>query len=380
MVTLNDAKERVSDAVSNMSTTEKVIYVAVFLFIAIYIWRKYSQYKRENPFFYKNGKDAKKPEVIQDRVFIRNRDRVQFTYHMFLYIAEWDYNIFWFKPIIMKSSSLNQFCPLMYFEPVVNNLVVVMSSEDGLNNTIYIKDFPIKRWTHVAVVADDISVEIYINGLLAETKNLTSPPKQNDGNLQVSPMGGFSGFISKLAYRHIALSSREIFELSRRPIFDFSMFAISLQNLNICGRTYKKPNETDLDGVPHESLSVFGSIPNSLNPLQSAGNNIFTSMSKRMGSAFSELGNQMTTSGDSCPTESDAPLCPVGTLACESNQKYCYYPDRDIMVSTYMVQEDDYCPSKQIGNSNGNLPFTISGVPVWKRQQGKDTANCSNIK
>jgi hypothetical protein len=45
-----------------------------------------------------------------------------------------------------------------------------------------------------------------------------------------------------------------------------------------------------------------------------------------------------------------------------------------------MLPAYDYCPSKQIGNSGGNQPFTISGVPVWERQKGKDTSNCSNIK
>jgi len=377
---LNNLKDSLSASLAESSNTQKIITISILIIIIVYFWRKYSQHKRENPIFYNNGRDAKKIDTISDVKFIRNRNKVEFTYHMNLYIAEWDYNIFWFKPIIMKSKSLNQFCPLVYLEPVVNNLVVVITSEDGNNSQIRLKDFPIKRWTHFALVVDDVSVELYINGLLAETRNLTSPAKQNDGNLQVTPMGGFSGFISKLAYRSKALSSREIFQLSRNPIFDFRIFAVNLKNLNICGRSYQKPTEADLAGVPQESLSVFGSIPNSLNTLQSVSPSLFTKMTNRIGNAVTQIGNQMVTTGDNCPNENDAPLCPVGTLACESNQRYCYYPDRDIMVSTYMLPEEDYCPSKQIGNSSGNQPFTISGTPVWQRQRGKDTSNCSNIK
>lgn len=377
---LNNIKDNLTNVVGDSSNMDKIVGGIIFIVLVIYIWRKYSSYKRENPFYYQNGRDAKKLDTIPDKVFIRNPYKVQMTYHMFLYVAEWDYNIFWFKPIIMKSASLNQFCPLIYLEPVVNNIVAVITSESGKNNTIRIKDFPIKRWTHVALVVDDVSVEFYINGLLAETKNLDSPAKQNEGNLQVCPMGGFSGFISKLAYRPIALSSKEIYEFSRRPVFDLQILGVSLQNLSICGRSYNKPTEADLAGVPQESLSVFGSIPDSLSPLQSVGNNVFTSMTKRIGNAIAGLSNQMITSGDSCPNQNDAPLCPVGTLACGSNQRYCYYPDRDIMVSTYMEPQYDYCPSKQTGNSSGNMPFTIAGVPVWERQKGKDTTNCSNIK
>ena len=377
---LNNLKDSISGFVGESSTTQKIIYAIIIIIIVGYFWRKYSQHKSENPFFYSNGRDAKKIDSIPDVKFIRNRNKVEFTYHMNLYVAEWDYNIFWFKPIIMKSKSLNQFCPLVYLEPVVNNLVVVITSEDGNNSQIRLKDFPLKRWTHLAIVVDDVSVELYINGLLGETKNLTSPAKQNDGNLQVTPMGGFSGFISKLAYRPKALSSREIFQLSRNPIFDISLFAVNLKNLNICGRNYQKPTEADLSGVPQESLSVFGSVPNSLNTLQSVSPGLFSKMSNRIGNAITQIGSQMITTGDTCPNENDAPLCPVGTLACQSNQRYCYYPDRDIMVSTYMLPDLDYCPSKQIGNSNGNQPFTISGIPVWQRQKGKDTTNCSNIK
>jgi len=374
-----DKFNNLKDIVGETSTTQKMIATALLLIIIIYSWRKYSQHKLENPFFYNNGRDAKKIDTIPDHNFIRNRNKVEFTYHMNLYVAEWDYNIFWFKPIIMKSKSLNQFCPLVYLEPVVNNLVVVITSEDGNNSSIRLKDFPLKRWTHIAIVVDDVSVELFINGLLAETKNLTSPAKQNDGNLQVTPMGGFSGFISKLAYRSKALSSREIFQLSRNPIFDLSFFGVNIKNLNICGRNYQQPTESDLASVSPESLNVFGSIPNSLNPIQAVSNSLFSTMTNRMSTAINSTGNQMVTSGDNCPNENDAPLCPVGTLACQSNQRYCYYPDRDIMVSTYMMPSQDYCPSKQTGNSSGNLPFTISGIPVWERQKGKDTINCTNI-
>jgi hypothetical protein len=77
---------------------------------------------------------------------------------------------------------------------------------------------------------------------------------------------------------------------------------------------------------------------------------------------------------------SDAPLCPIGTLACDTNQKYCYYPDRDIMVSTYYNENTDYCALTDKGQKNGNKPFQINGKNVWERIRGKDTNQCKNIK
>lgn len=375
-----DKLQYIKGIFNKSSLRTKIIAGVILLAIIIFIWREYRNHKKNNPLYFTNGIDAKKLEVMNDEIFVRNRDSVQFTYHMFLYLDSWDYNIYWFKPIIMKSASLNQFCPLMYFEPVVNNLVAVITTENGKNYTMRIKDFPIKRWTHVALSVNDVSAELYIQGLLAETINLDSPAKQNTGNLQICPMGGFSGFLSKLAYRPVALSSKEIFELSRRPIIDFKMLGVSVKNINVGSMTYTPPTESDLSNVNPESLVVFGAVPDSLNPLKLVDNNIYSNMNNQMENATRKTNSLNVYNNDSCPDENDAPVCPIGTLACNSNQRYCYYPDRDIMVSTYMMPENDYCPSKNIGNKNGNLPFQISGVNVWQRQKGKDSTNCNNIK
>jgi WD40 repeat protein len=78
-----------------------------------------------------------------------------------------------------------------------------------------------------------------------------------------------------------------------------------------------------------------------------------------------------------CPAQLEAPICPAGTLACSSKfQKYCYYPDRDIMLSTYFVPEYDFCPNDQRGKANGSIPFQIGGINVWQRVQGKDSSEC----
>jgi hypothetical protein len=356
-----------------------VIIGAIVLVLFIFYFWKRRQARKNSPTFFANGTDAKKQQVILDEMILQNKNSVQMTYQMFLYVDNWDYNMFWFKPIIMKSASLNQFCPLMYLEPVVNNLVAVITTEKGINHVIRVEDFPIKRWTHVALCIRETNVDLYIGGLMARTRNLDSPAKQNAGNLQVCPMGGFSGFLSKLSYTAEALSSRQIFDNSRMPIFSIQFFSVKVINTDIGSRSTKKPSEADLTAVSSDSLVVFAAVPNSLSPLKAYDAKLFDRMNNRMANAAMGR-NSIVSNGDNCPTEDDAPFCPVGTLACFSNQRYCYYPDRDIMVSTYMRPEEDYCPAKQTGKVGGNMPFEIAGVPVWKRQQGKDGINCSNIK
>jgi hypothetical protein len=151
---------------------------------------------------------------------------------------------------------------------------------------------------------------------------------------------------------------------------------VSLKNFSICGSSYKPPTEADFDNIDKESLIAFSSMESSLANLNSVSPGI---VSKIVGKAQrAKLG--MTSVREECPQGDDAPLCPVGTLACSNNQRYCYYPDRDVMVSTMFNPAKDYCSAKDTGNKDGKTPIMISGVPVWERQSGKDNAQCPNIK
>lgn len=122
---------------------------------------------------------------------------------------------------------------------------------------------------------------------------------------------------------------------------------------------------------------------------QTAGADIIVQTSSETCSSLPVSSGPIVATPNPCPIydsrgADDAPNCPVGTLACLSdqpcNQRYCYSPDQDCMVSTYMLTEYDYCPAKQIGAVGGRSPFDIAGVPLWFRQPGKDEIRCSNFK
>jgi hypothetical protein len=84
--------------------------------------------------------------------------------------------------------------------------------------------------------------------------------------------------------------------------------------------------------------------------------------------------------GGKCPNSEKAPMCPIGTLACSTNKKYCYYPDKNAMVSTYFLPEYDYCPNENRGKANGIMPFQINDINVWMRGGGGKDMTCPNIK
>jgi hypothetical protein len=76
-----------------------------------------------------------------------------------------------------------------------------------------------------------------------------------------------------------------------------------------------------------------------------------------------------------CPSNPPPP-CPVGTQACVNKHGYCYLPERNEMVSTYLGSELDRCPGDS-DTTKTNVSFKIGDVSVWTRKNGFDSTSCT---
>jgi hypothetical protein len=361
-----------------------VIALIIIVLINYSFIKKYLKYRRENPVFFKYGIEGKTAKIIKDKDIIASSEKNEFTYNFFLYVSDWDYNIYWHKPILAKSQNFREFSPLVSLNPIKNDLSATISTESGNQFTLTFSDFPLKKWTNVAVVLHEKIFELYINGLLADTVILDSAIKYNNGDLHIFPWGGMGGYMAKLSYSNRALGSKELFSISRIPLLGMYGInnllnpSVAIKNINICADKYEKPGEAQLDNIDKTSLKAFGSVfsDKSTNNIKLANKNLYDRVKSLSENATSGSDHVENT----CPTRSEASLCPIGTLACDSNQKYCYYPDRDIMVSTYFDDKVDFCTWNNKGLKNGNKPFQINGKNVWEKKRGKDTTQCKNIK
>ena len=206
--------DNVLDIYSNSSIFVKILVVILILVIIYIIYRlikKYRKYQRENPVFFKKGIDCKTEHIIKDKYIIASTERNEFTYHFYLYVSDWDYNIYWHKPILVKSLNNREFCPMISLNPIKNDLSATVNTSSGNQFTIKFSDFPLKKWTSVAVILNEKIFELYINGLLAETAILDSAIKYNNGDLHIFPWGGMGGTMSHLKYINKALSSKELY-------------------------------------------------------------------------------------------------------------------------------------------------------------------------
>jgi hypothetical protein len=122
--------------------------------------------------------------------------------------------------------------PGLYIAPNTNELVVVMNTFDVINEEITIPEIPMNKWVNVIIRCTHTTLDVYINGTIARSLNLTGVPKQNYGDVYVAMNGGFDGYISNLWY------------------YNYALGAAAIQNLMTSG-----PNTTMINGGSSNSMT-----------------------------------------------------------------------------------------------------------------------------
>jgi hypothetical protein len=85
-----------------------------------------------------------------------------------------------------------------------------ISNIDEQRSTMDISGVPYNKWVNVMIRAQNRILDVYINGVLTQHKDLVYVPKQNFGDVYVCQNGGFSGKLSDLRYYTKALNVFEI--------------------------------------------------------------------------------------------------------------------------------------------------------------------------
>ena len=105
--------------------------------------------------------------------------------------------------------------PGLYIEPNTNALKVIMNTYNNINEEVTIRDIPLNKWVNVIIRCKNTTLDIYINGTITKSLQLTGVPKQNYGDVYVAMNGGFSGYISNLWYYDYALGTTAIYNLAK---------------------------------------------------------------------------------------------------------------------------------------------------------------------
>ena len=140
-----------------------------------------------------------------------NQDKgLTFSYTCWLRFDDFSYRYGKEKVIFTKGDpSLTTICPGLFLDANTNSIITKLDTY-GTQESIPISNIPAKKWIHYALVVDQDSVDIYINGTLKTHQSLTQLPRQNSGTVYVGIGGGFDGKIADLQYYNYFLTAQQV--------------------------------------------------------------------------------------------------------------------------------------------------------------------------
>lgn len=150
-----------------------------------------------------------------------------FTYSMWIYVNNWNYQYGKRKIILRRSNKANEVCPMISLGATTNDLECTLATYSGsdssasLEDTCPVKNIPLQKWVNIILTTQTRSVDVYIDGKLVKTCLLQGVSKlDSSADVQLCPEGGFSGFVAKLRYYARSINPREAYDIYREGYSD----------------------------------------------------------------------------------------------------------------------------------------------------------------
>jgi hypothetical protein len=200
-------------------------------------------------------------------------DSMDFTTTFWMYLLQ-DSTGQW-RSVMHKGSKDHERTPTIFLEPLTRGIEFFVSTTDATQpagERLWSNTFiPLRRWTHIAAVAEGHSLRLYINGLLDSENTTVGRTVVNKGPIYLGndpwrPAGGMSGYIDEFRYYARALSTDEIQAeaghgiLGVEPNFvELGCMGCSLDNaIATCRRGYHLCNTRDLYSGGYYAARMMG--------------------------------------------------------------------------------------------------------------------------
>jgi len=202
------------------------------------------------------------PSGINSKTIYRSvnaRDGIEFTWSVWIYINDLQYLSGQYRHIFHKGNNkildngmnFPNNAPGLYIAPETNALCLIMNTFSEINEEIVIPDIPINKWFNVIIRCENTTLDVYINGTISRSLQLSGVPKQNYGDVFMALNGGFDGYISNLWY------------------YDFALGTAAIQNLVQSGPSTSQANSSNINYKKSDYLSMkwyFAGSNNMYNP------------------------------------------------------------------------------------------------------------------
>ena len=104
--------------------------------------------------------------------------------------------------------------PGVFIKEKSNTLIIFQNTYNNILENVEVDNIPLNKWFHLAIRVENKNMDVFINGKIASSYILTSPPKQNYGNVYIANGDGFNGKMSSLRYFSKSLSGTQINDIN----------------------------------------------------------------------------------------------------------------------------------------------------------------------
>jgi len=149
-------------------------------------------------------------------------DGIEYSYGAWILINDYDFGSD--RPILFMKGrpDMSLKAPAVYLVKGKNEIHVTQDTYTPTRpGDIVIRNLPAGKFLHLAVVVNQRSMDVYVNGLIYQHLTLATLPLQNDESVYIADNGGWSGMIGSFNYYNYALTPEEVREMSViKPVRD----------------------------------------------------------------------------------------------------------------------------------------------------------------
>ncbi len=203
----------------------KKILLGIIVVVILYLVYVYVFSDTTSSVLYSGG-NAKNVKKVEATMLPANKQSVNFTFSICVYVNNWQYRYGVEKVIYRRiddSGQNSSTSPQVSLGAATNQLAITIDTCPATGtvctstpNSWTVNNIPIQKWCNIIVSTNNRAVDTYIDGKLVNTHVLINVPKMNkNAPIYVTPDGGFSGNTSKFRYLARTISPREAYEIYR---------------------------------------------------------------------------------------------------------------------------------------------------------------------
>lgn len=172
--------------------------------------------------------DAKVSQIVSASNLSSDSDNTaNFTYSIWLYISDWNYKYGEPKIVLGRMDTVTQpqfgiVLGAMQNDLNINVETYPSNAQNQTNSstnthTCNIQNIPLQKWVHCLVSVYGKSMDVYIDGKLVRTCLLNGVAKVNNNtDVTITPLGGFSGFTSNFQFWPNATNPQEAYNIYKK--------------------------------------------------------------------------------------------------------------------------------------------------------------------